>query len=87
MTLYHISRETLIKWRHLKQDISATLQGLCQESGNRRTVIDPLMTQGSQLVEKLQLQDAIYVNWLILVIMSEDKTFYNLENSRIGNQL
>jgi hypothetical protein len=45
------------------------------------------MTQGSQLVEKLQLQDAIYVNWLILVIMSEDKTFYDLENSRIGNQL
>jgi hypothetical protein len=70
-----------------KEDNSATLQGLCQESGSRRTVIDLLMTQGNQIVEKLQLHNAIYVRWLMIVIMSKDKIFYNLENSRIGNQL
>ena len=70
-----------------KEDNSTTLQGLCQESGSRRSVIDLLMTQGNQNVEKLQLRNAIYVNWLMIVIMSKDKTFYILENSRIDNQL
>ena len=70
-----------------KEDSSATLQGLCQESGSKRFVIDLWMTQGNQNVENLQLRNAIYVNWLMIVIMSKDKTFYILENSRIDNQL
>ena len=70
-----------------EEDSSATLQGLCQESGSRRSVIDLLTTQGNLNVEELQLYNAIYVNWLMIVIMSKDKTFYILENSRIDNQL
>jgi hypothetical protein len=70
-----------------EEDSSATLQGLCQESGSRRFVIDLWMTQGNQNVETLQLRNAIYVNWLTIVMMSKDKTFYILENSKTGNQL
>ena len=70
-----------------EEDSSATLQGLCQESGSRRFVIDLWMTQGNQNVETLQLRSAIYVNWLTNVMMSKDKTFYILENSKTGNQL
>ena len=64
---------------HRKEDNSATLQGLCQESGSRRYVTDLLTTQGNLNVEELQLYNAIYVNWLMIVIMSKDKTFYTLE--------